>query len=226
VAWFYLTLGGLGAWVSFGPDAGLYAVMDRVLPFMSFMRAPARAGIVATFALAVLSGFAVAAAAARKGPLLALVLVPLSAAELAAIPWPLRVVPPVPEAYRVLGTLPRGATVQLRFEYRSADLWGQHTYNMFWSTWHWQPLVNGYSDFIPPDFREIMRPINFFPDAESFAIMRARDVRYVLIDWANYTDAGRAAIRARFPPYGDAIRTVVDREDVSLFEILRYPDAR
>jgi hypothetical protein len=56
--------------------------------------------------------------------------------------------------------------------------------------------------------------------------MRARDVRYVLIDWANYTDAGRAAIRARFPPYGDAIRTVVDREDVSLFEILRYPDAR
>jgi len=226
VAAFYVTLGALAVWLSFGPDAGLYAWLDRMLPFMSFMRAPARAGILVVFALAVLSGFTLAALPERRRAMAAGVLVVLVAVEVAAAPWPLREVPPVPQAYRVLGTLPRGPVVELRFEYRSADLWGQHTRNMFWSMWHWQPMVNGYSDYIPPDFREIMTPINFFPDPESFEIMRARQVRYLLVDWTTYGEEGQAIVRARFPPYRDYIRTVHEGADVSLYEIVGYPPGK
>jgi len=222
----YVALGGLAAWASFGPDAGLYSWLDRTLPFMSFMRAPARIGILVVFSLAVLSGFALASLPERRRAVTATGLVLLVAAEVAAAPWPLREVPAVPRAYRVLGTLPRGPVVELRFEYRSADLWGQHTRNMFWSMWHWQPMVNGYSDYIPPDFREIMTPINFFPDPASFEIMRARQVRYLLVDWTTYSEEGQAIVRARFPPYREYIRTVHEAADVSLYEIVGYPPSK
>jgi hypothetical protein len=221
---FYLLLGLLAAWASFGPDAGFYTLLSHSLPFMSFLRAPARIGIVVVFALAVLAGHGLARMTASRGRALAsAVLVVLVAAEVSAAPWPLRAVPPVPDAYRMLAQLPRGTVVDFHFPYRREALFA-HTRAMFWSMWHWQPLVNGYSDFIPADFAEIRVPINGFPDAESFRIMQARNVRYVVINLADYEPAHRAILMARFAPYQEHIRPVIESGDVLLYEIVSYPD--
>ena len=40
------------------------------------------------------------------------------------------------------------------------------------STYHWQPLVNGYSDLIPPDFEQVALLMTQFPDPASFAMLR------------------------------------------------------
>ena len=95
---------------------------------------------------------------------------------------------------------------------------------MFWSMWHWQPLVNGYSDFIPEDFRRIASPINGFPDPESFAILRERNVRYVVLHLETYT-AGeiRQRMLDRFPPYAEFVRPIVQEGNVWLYEIVKYP---
>jgi hypothetical protein len=131
-------------------------------------------------------------------------------------------VPPVPEAYRMLAELPRGPVVQFHFPYQPTDL-HQHARYMFWSMWHWQPLVNGYSDYIPRDFREIMVPINGFPDAASFRILRERRVRYVTIDWDTYGPEAREILLARFPPFRGYLRPLLERDDVSLYEVVDYP---
>lgn len=220
---FYGALGLLAAWASFGPEAGLYTLLLETLPFMSFLRAPARLGILVVFALAVLAGYGLASVlrGSRRAPVAA-ALVLVVAAEVSAAPWPLHDVPDVPPAYRMLAELPRGPVVEFHFPYRSTDLFN-HTRYMFWSAWHWQPLVNGYSDYIPLDFREMTIPINGFPDEVSFRLLRDRGVRYVVIHWETYNEGAQATLRARFPPYRAYLQPLVETADTSLFEIVAFP---
>ena len=51
---------------------------------------------------------------------------------------------------------------------------------MFWSTYHWHSLVNGYSGYTPADIVETMTLMETFPDDESVARLQQLDVRYVL----------------------------------------------
>ena len=45
----YSILTVAAAWASFGPAAGLYAVLYRLVPTFSFLRAPSRFGLVVSF---------------------------------------------------------------------------------------------------------------------------------------------------------------------------------
>jgi len=96
---------------------------------------------------------------------------------------------------------------------------------MFWSMWHWQPLVNGYSDFIPPDIQAEAIPLNGFPNDESFRLLRARGVRYVAIDWRTYNEPATEVMQGRFPPYAAYLRPLVTTGPVSLYEIVRWPES-
>ena len=219
---FYAVLALLAFWASLGPAAGLYTWLAESTPFMSLLRAPARLGAVVIFALAVLAGFGLARLLSGRRAWLAAALTATVAVEVAAVPWDLHQPDPLPEAYRRLATLPRGGVVEFHFPYRQTDLF-RHTRYMFDSMWHWQPLINGYSDFIPPDFQEMAIPINDFPDPKSFGILRAHQARYVVIHLDTYGDASRRTLLARFPPYMEYLRPIVQEGETWLFEIVKYP---
>jgi len=42
------------------------------------------------------------------------------------------------------------------------------------STWHWQPIVNGYSGFFPMTFMELADYTSRFPDERSIAYLKRR----------------------------------------------------
>ena len=73
----------------------------------------------------------------------------------------------------------RGPVVELPFYFLGHERYLQTRY-MLASTTHWQPLVNGYSDFIPGDFFEGARLLENFPDDAGLAWLRARNTRYVV----------------------------------------------
>jgi hypothetical protein len=222
---YYGTLAGLACWASFGPQAGLYAWLVRLVPFMSFLRAPVRFGVVVVFGLAVVAGFGAAALmTGRRRGVLAAALVLLTGADVKAV-WPLVRVPPVPAVYRYLATLPRGGVVEFHFPYQPSDL-HRHARYMFWSAWHWQPLINGYSDYLPPDFRQMAVPINGFPDPVSFRILRAHRARYVVLHLGeeSYNAAARATLLARLPPYAADLRLLFEAQDDRVYEIVGWPD--
>ncbi len=224
----YAALAVFAFWAAFGPPAFLYSLIAAVTPGMALLRAPVRYGILVSFALTVLAGFG-ASYILKRRPALVAVLVLAAAAELVVwggpgtkVGWDLRPLPPVPAAYRMLADLPKGPVVVFPFPYQRTN-YLNHTRAMFWSIFHWQPLLNGYSDVVPADFAEIATPINGFPNAESFDIIRARHVRYVVWDMDTYDPTSRATLLARFPAFAQYMRQLTTDGDVWLYEITGYP---
>ncbi len=49
------------------------------------------------------------------------------------------------------------------------------------STFHWRPIVNGYSGSTPDSFVRLLYSVAHFPDDESIAALRATGVAYVIV---------------------------------------------
>ena len=230
IRWTYLAVALLAFWASFGPDAGLYRVL-QVLPGVSFLRVASRVGIVVSFALAILAGFG-ALWLERRSRWAPWVVGAMIAVELSVKSptwgwpaWPLQEEPPVPAAFQRLATLPAGGVVEFPFPYVRQDF-HNHTWAMFHSTYHWQPIVNGYTDLIPQDFQEIALPINAFPDDASFAIMKRHQVRYVVWRTDVYKGETRRVISERLERYKPYLRPMVLDERAWLYEITSFPEAQ
>lgn len=225
-AFFYTLVGGLALWLSFGPLAGLYTVLFHTLPLFSFMRAPARFGILVTLALSVLAAIALELLSRRTSPSRATTLTVITAAvvtgELVVAPLNFRERPPVDQAYRWLAQLPRGPVVEYPFFSIRSDF-HRHTLYMLNSTYHWQPLVNGYSDHIPSDFREAAPKFSPFASDESFRLLRNRRVRYVVFHLNLYDRRSRNRLIARLADNHRYLRPIVQEDEVWLYEIVAWP---
>lgn len=224
---FYLLAFVITLWSSFGPTAGLYSVLYYTIPVFSLLRAPARFGLAVTLALSVFTAAAVAMAArrlpARRGQLLTLALTMIAVTELTTtIPFlPRR---DVPRAYKVLASAEPGAVLELPFYHRPHERFRQTLY-MLGSTAHWQPLVGGYSDFIPADFFEGAPLLERFPNDAAFAWLRERNTRYVVIHLNLYGGPEREELLAGMEAYAPYLRPRYTFDSVLLYEIVAWPDA-
>jgi hypothetical protein len=226
-AWFYASLCVLTFWASLGPRAGLYTALYTVIPVFSFLRAPERMGILVMLCLAVFAAFAVREIRrrwpGRQGTALALVVCAAALIELNDIPFRWRPAFPIPTAYRVLARMPRGPVAEFPFYGRRIDF-HLHTRYMLNSTVHWQPLVNGYSDHIPADFRADAPVLATFPSRESFNAMRERRVRYLTIDRGRRGyGAGAADVMHRLTPFLPHLRLLTDDGELAIYEVVSWP---
>ena len=97
-----------------------------------------------------------------------------------------------------------------------------HAQYMLFSTSHWMPMVNGYSDVIPADFREAAAVLDGFPSDDAFRMLSRRRVRYLAIHWDMY--AGRHdEIRRRLEPYAGNLRVVAGDSRMTLYEVVKFP---
>jgi hypothetical protein len=224
-AWYYALLAVVAAWFSLGPSAGLYAWAYRVVPAWTLLRAPARFGIVVGLALAVLAGFGLSFLRRRvRKPALALAVVGVCAVvELAALPWDVRDAVPVPQPYRLLAKLPPGAVAEFPFFFRPIDFHRNSLY-MLYSTAHWHPLVNGYSDVIPDDFKQMVIPVSSFPAWEALGILTRHGARYAVFHLDLYDVRSREKLLERIDRYRDYIRPLAQDRSVWLFEIVKGQD--
>ncbi len=221
---YYVGLAVFAFWLTLGPSAGLYSLLYYTIPVFSFLRAPSRAGIVVTLCLVVLAAPALAGLMRRKAVNAAfLVLLVLAVADTYRAPLRLREAPPLPQAYRVLADLPTAPTIELPFWATSPE-YHRHAEYMLASTAHWQPLVNGYSDHIPQNFRDAAPTLNTFPSREAFAILEPLAARYVVVhlDLMN-AEARDRMVRRLDGDYADYLRPLEKSGDVWLYEIVTWP---
>jgi hypothetical protein len=222
---FYAVLAAIAAWFSLGPRGWLYTAAYEVVPAWSLLRAPSRFGILVSLALAVLAAVSLAGwlAGRQKRRWIGLALAALAVADVAAVPWDVREAVPVPAAYRLLAKLPPGGVASFPFFFRPIDF-HRHSIYMLYSTVHWHPIVNGYSDRIPEDFKAMVIPVSSFPAWEAFGILKRHGTRYVVfhLDW--YDGRSREKLLERIDRYKLFLRPMVQQDDVWLYEIAQWPE--
>jgi hypothetical protein len=86
-----------------------------------------------------------------------------------------------PDVYRVLQQLPDSLILELPVAEPERDGVSIDPFYMYYSTFHWHRLVNGYSGFIPPRYTRLIEILRTFPDTRSIRELRARNVDYVIV---------------------------------------------
>ena len=171
----------LGLLIAFDISLGFNGITfrllyDYLLPFRG-LRIPARAGIIVGFSIAVLAGFG--AARIRSGAVVAVVAA-LLLAEYASWNIPMVRMPlELPQAYAgMLRDNDDNPTAAI-FEY-PVSAQDDPTY-MYFSTFHWQHLVNGYSGFFPPSYIFLVNAVQSLPDDESLHAIKSHGARYLVV---------------------------------------------
>jgi hypothetical protein len=220
------SIGVLAFWASFGPAAGLYSLLYYTLPLFSFLRAPSRIGPVVMLSLVVVATIGIRRLLQQVRPgrprvLATAALVVAGILELNQIPFRWHRAPVLSEAYRFLAQLPPGPVAEFPF-YGARPEFHLHTQYMLFSTSHWFPLVNGYSDYFPPDFRQAAPILATFPSQEAFGTLRRRRVRYITIHWDLFGPR-RGEIEERLRPFAPNLRPLLEDERMTLYEVVFYP---
>ena len=189
---FYLFLLIFVLILSLGPNFAPYRVLYKFIPPFRSLRVAARWGAMVVFSISVLAGFGVRRFLAgspllRRKVICALIPVILIV-EYSCFPLrELYMFPTqVPEVYRWLSRQEGDfALVELPMPSTVPEVYRETRY-MYWSTFHWKKLVNGYSGFFPSDYWEINKTMQEFPSEKSIALLRNLGVRYVIVHTAEF----------------------------------------
>jgi len=171
--------------VSLGFNGVIYrGLYDYFLPFKA-LRIPARMGLMVGFSLAILAGYGAARIAGRlrsettRRAVLTLIGV-VMLIEYASTPIELWAAPRrPPEVYADLVRDVGDGPTSVIFEFPTGMM--EDPEYLYYSTFHWQNLVNGYSGFFPPSYVQIVNAVRDFPDDRSISAIKQRGTRYLVI---------------------------------------------
>lgn len=174
--------------LSLGMNGMVYPwLREYVLPLRG-LRVPARMAILVGLSLAVLVGYAVArisrarrARAARVAVVVAIALAIAAEYHSTLVldeVW--RAPPPV---YATLAGQPEAVLLELPL---TSAVPAREPVYMYFSTFHWHRLVNGYSGFSPRWYPELLTRMARFPEGDTMEDLRRRGVDYVIVHGAFY----------------------------------------
>jgi len=218
---FYLVVAVVSYWITMGPDGGLYTVLYHTLPVFSFLRAPIRMGVLVTLVTGILAALALTWLGARVRAFrpAGLALIAIAVIESWVGPLELAKAPEVPAVYKRLARLPRAGVAEFPF-YRGSNERFLNTDYMLMSTFHWQPILNGYSDHFPPDYFTSREALNSFPSRAAVDLMREKGVRWVVVHHNRYPSNRATEVRMLLRQSDLGIRLAEDAPSWSLYEII------
>jgi hypothetical protein len=220
-----LLLIAFGVALSLGPDVhlgpwrlpGPYELL-RGLPLVDRLRTPVRLGVLAMLGISLLAaagwqrlmsgrrGEAILAAAVAT--LMALEVHPLGLAD------QVRAAPAIPASARWLATAPRGPVLELPWDHQTE---GRGALYLYWSTVHWQQLVNGWGAYSPPGPFGLGVIGHRWPSAYTARVFREAGIRYVVVHVDAITDGQRRRLMQEAPPEGT--RLVFDSGWERIYEL-------
>jgi hypothetical protein len=168
---------------SFGFNGAFYPLLHRSFPPIRGLRVPARMSVIVGLTLSIFAGFGARRilgwCRSRINPRAAIavltVLIALDA-------WPaLPLVPVWKEPPPIFETLKdRRDVVIAEFPVDENPVF--NTPFMYFSVWHWRPIVNGYSGYIPESYNAVIPDLVEFPRGDSVAALRRRGVTHVTVN--------------------------------------------
>jgi hypothetical protein len=61
---------------------------------------------------------------------------------------------------------------------------------LYFSLWHWRPLINGYSGYHPQSYTDLLDTLERFPEPDTIRALQARGVTHVTVNCALFREAG------------------------------------
>ena len=195
--------------MSFGVNGWLFPIVRSVVPPLEEIRAPARYGILVLMSLAALAAVGASRILAVQGRrfLISAVFFLVLVVEYASMPILVsKAVLEPPAMARWLADQPRRVMLTLPILW-----WRYDSFYQFLSIYHWQPMLNGYTAFIPPAYSETTKLLETFPDATSIQRLRDLNVAYVVLSAKDYGE----------PRYSELVQQLRARTDFEESVVLR-----
>jgi hypothetical protein len=212
--------------LSLGTNGLVYPwLRDHLTPFRG-LRVPARMAIVVGLSLAILVGYTVsriaragssrAARITAVGVIFAAIAVEYHSTLVLDDVW--RKPPPV---YEALSGRPDAVLIELPLI--APDVAREPTY-MYFSTFHWHRLVNGYSGFSPRWYPDLLNLMADFPDDLTMEDLRRRGVDYVVVHGVFFEPKDYRLLVARMDARQDLHLDAVTRwqnKETRLYRLVR-----
>lgn len=220
--WFYVLLGFVALVLTFGLSRRIgsieiplpYALLYDWVPGFKALRVPVRFAVLVDMSIYVLAGYGLArlvgisfgrvkAAVSSKpfsvkgtalpailtGLILLEFINPLDTSNRRDVSALLQVTEPYGWLARPENS---GPVVELPMSGDQNDVW-----YTFFETRNWQPLVNGFSSFVPPGTVRIKQALDAFPDAYTVTLLQGLEVRHVVVHLWQYPKEAQAAFKAK-----------------------------
>jgi hypothetical protein len=213
VALAYLAGLALAFDMSLGLSGYSFRFLYEHVPLYHGLRALARFGVFVLFFLAALAAYGYTAIAYGRGrraraviavAFCAVLLAEYRVRPLMLVPYP-NSAPPV---YAWLASQPPGVVADMPLTADPSA--GADPAYAYMSTFHWQPIVNGYSGFFPASYVNRLSEVSGFPDRRSIHRLREDGVRYIVVH----------LVRVAHPQH--VLRSL--RSDFGLAELTRLSD--
>ncbi len=194
---------GGGLIVAFDASLGLHGatfawLYDLAPPFRAF-RVPARFGAVVAVFLSLLAGLGFHRLwAPRRSPWMRAAAVGIAAFGVIELRPDLTLTaisPTPPPVYAALAADPGAVIVDLPLPDDDSQFWIDPTY-LYYSTFHWHPLLNGYSGFLPSWYPRLVVASREMPDANALDEFRHAGARYLVLHEEFYAQSRYAEIAA------------------------------
>jgi hypothetical protein len=168
---------------SFGFNGAFYPLLHRSFPPVRGLRVPARFSVIVGLTLSIFAGFGMRrilgwcrSRAIRQG------LIAAAAVLIAIDAWPALPRVPVwkdpPPVYEAL----KGRSDVVLAEFPVDENAVFNTPFMYFSIWHWQRSVNGYSGYVPESYEALTPDLVEFPRGDTVAALRRRGVTHVTVN--------------------------------------------
>ncbi|MEO7270947.1 MAG: hypothetical protein ABIX28_17275, partial [Vicinamibacterales bacterium] len=172
--------------LSRGLKGRTYGYLYEWLSPVRGMRVPARISAILAISLAVLAGCGARRLLAKprsaRGRTVAFAaLVGLVAIDLHPSLALVRVWPEPPSIYSGLAADATAVLAEIPFTSKVPDITDNIQY-MYFSLWHWRPMINGYSGFTTPAYQQLLAEMADFPGPRALAAMRAHGVTHVSVN--------------------------------------------
>jgi len=223
-----------------------YRWLYDYVPGFHALRVPARFGIMVVLALSVLAGYGVSnlyrwiegwSSAAKRGPKVRgaiktsvwLITVSLVAIEYISIPTKVESAPygqKIPEVYLWLASQQDDiAVVELPLYTLTREHWVEAR-RMYYSTYHWKNLVNGYAAFYPDSYLQIAQELQDFPSVRSLELLQGLGVDHIILHQAEFAEEQWQSIKESIPrlsPYLTEVHRSGDDYAYRLSPPIDYP---
>jgi hypothetical protein len=169
-----------------GLNGYVFTLLRQYVPAFRGFRAPARFGVMVQLGIGLLAALGLARLTRRwpqytvwiVATSFVLVTIEYSVGAVALMPMPVE----TPRMYRWLAATQLPGTVVLEYPVpRAGRLPFEDPIYMYASTWHWRPLVNGYSGHYSPMYIELLNDMETFPYGNALPGMERAGVQILIV---------------------------------------------